>query len=83
MTFVLLSRGNILFSRRPTDWSVSNLPDNMKNGQWRIGRESYCQMRPKSIELDQMEGPILGRKGGSHFLTELPLLQSSIEEGTI
>ena len=38
MTFVLLSRGNTLFSRRATDWSISNLPDTMKTGQWRIGR---------------------------------------------
>ena len=36
MTFVLLSRGNALFSRRPTEWSISNLPDTMKTGQWRI-----------------------------------------------
>ena len=61
MTSVLLSRGYTLFSRRPTDWSVSNLPDNMKTGQWRIERGSYDQMRPKSTGLDQMEGPILGR----------------------
>ena len=83
MTFVLLSRGNTLFSRRPTDWSVSNLPDTMKTGQWRIGRGSCGQMRPKSTGLDQMEGPILGRREGNHFLTGLPLPQSSMEEGTI
>jgi hypothetical protein len=30
-----------------------------------------------------MEGSILGRKRGNHLLTQLPLLQSSMEEGTI
>ena len=83
MTFVLLSRGNTLFSRRATDWSILNLPDTMKTGQWRIGRGSYGQMRPKSTELDQMEGPVLGRRGGNHFLTGPPLPWSSMEEGTI
>ena len=83
MTFMLLSRGNALFSRRPTDWSISHLPDTMKTGQWRIGRGSYGQMRPKSTGLDQMEGPILGRRWGNHFLTGPPLPQSSMEEGTI
>jgi len=33
--------------------------------------------------LDQIEGSILGRKGGTHLPTKLPLLQSSMEEGTI
>jgi hypothetical protein len=36
MTFWLSSRRNDLFSRRPTDWSTSNLPDIMKTGQWRL-----------------------------------------------
>ena len=83
MTFWLSSRRNDLFSRRPTDWSTSNLPDIMKTGQWRIGRGSCGQMRPKSTGLDQMEGPTLGRRGGNHFLTEPPLPQSSMEEGII
>jgi hypothetical protein len=30
-----------------------------------------------------MEGSILGRKRGNHLLTKLPLLQLSMEEGTI
>jgi len=30
-----------------------------------------------------MEGPILGKIRENHLLTELPLLQSSMEEGTI
>ena len=55
----------------------------MKTGQWRIGRGYYGQMRPKSTGLDQMEGSILGRRGGNHFLTGPPLPQSSMEEGTI
>src|SRR6266516_1758477 len=76
MTFTLLSRRNVLFSRRSTDWSISNLPDTTKTGQWRIGRGSCGQMRPKSTGLDQMEGPILGRRRENHFLIELPLLQS-------
>ena len=56
----------------------------MKIGQWMIERGSCGQMRPKSTELDQMEGPILrGKKQKNHFLTELPLPQSSMEEETI
>jgi len=30
-----------------------------------------------------MEGPILGKTRENHLLTELPLFQSSMEEGTI
>jgi hypothetical protein len=55
----------------------------MKTGQWRIGKGSYGQMRPKSIGLGQMEGLILGRRRGSHFLTEPPLLLLNMEEGII
>ena len=33
MTLTLLSRGNVLSSRRPIDWSTSNLPGTMKTGQ--------------------------------------------------
>src|ERR1700691_2200817 len=40
-------------------------------------------MRPKSTGLDQMAGTILGRRRGNHFLTEPPLLQSNMVEGTI
>ena len=83
MAFALLSRRNVLFSKRPTDWSASNLPGTMKIGQWRIGRGSCGQMRPKSTGLDQMEGPIPGRRRGNHSVREPPLLQSSMGEGTI
>src|SRR5260221_368694 len=47
MIFMLLSRGNVLFSRRLIDWTASNLPGTTKTGQWRIGRGSCGQMRPK------------------------------------
>ena len=40
----------------------SDLLNTMKTGQWRIRWESYGKMRPKSTGLDQMEGPILGRR---------------------
>ena len=40
-------------------------------------------MGPKSTGLDQMERPILGRRGGNQFLIGPPLPQSSMEEGTI
>ena len=55
MTFVMLSRGYTLCSRRNTDWSISNLPDTMLTGQWWIGRGSYSQRTPKSTGLDQIE----------------------------
>jgi hypothetical protein len=55
----------------------------MKTGQWRIGKGSYGQMRPKSIGLGQMEGLILGRRRGNHFLTKPPLLLLNMEEGII
>src|SRR5260370_19576526 len=83
ITFVLLSRGNVPFSRRPTDRSTSNLPGTMKTGQWMTGRGSCGQMKPRSIGLDQMEGHILGRRRVNHCLIEPPLLQLSMEVGTI
>jgi hypothetical protein len=67
MIFKPLSRRNALFSRRPTEWLVSNLPDTMKTGQWRIGKGSCGQMRPKLTGLGQMERFILGKKGRTTF----------------
>ena len=52
--FCAVVKKNILLLRRPTDWSVSNFPDIIKTGQWKIGRTSYGQMRPKSTGLGQM-----------------------------
>ena len=83
MTFVLLSRKNNLFPRRPTGLNILDFPDTMKTGHWRIGKGSCGQMRPKSTGSGQMEGLILGRRRGNHFLTELPPLQSNMEKGTI
>ena len=68
--------------KRSTDKTILNLPNIMKIGQWRIGRGSYGQMRPKSTELDQMEGLILGKRRENHCLTEPPLPQSNMEEET-
>jgi hypothetical protein len=83
MGFALLSRRNALFLRGVIERIASNLPSTMKIGQWRIGRESYGQMRPRSIGLGQMEGPIPGKKGVHLFLTALPLPLSSMEGGII
>src|SRR5467141_3938733 len=55
----------------------------MKIGQWRIGRGSYGQMRPKSTGLGQMGGFILGSRRGNHFQTGPPPPLSSMEEGII
>jgi len=46
----------------------------MKTGQWRIGRGSCGQMRPKSTGLDQINRFILGKRRENYFLTEPPLL---------
>jgi hypothetical protein len=83
MTFVVLSRENVLFSKRLIDCNVFNGQDTMKTGQWRIGKGSYGQMRSKSTGLGQMEGLILGRRRENHFLTEPPLLLSNMEEEII
>jgi hypothetical protein len=83
MTFVVLSRENVPFSKRLIDWNVLNGWGVMKTGQWSIGKESYGQMRPKSTGLGQMEGLILVRRRRNHFLTGPPLLLSNIEEGII
>src|SRR5882724_8622638 len=53
----------------------------MKIGQWRIGRGSYGQMRPKSTGLGQMGGFILGSRRWNHFQTGPPPPLSSMEEG--
>jgi len=55
----------------------------MKIGQWRIGRGSYGQMRPKSTGLSQMGGFILGSRRGNHFQTGPPPPLSSMEEGIV
>jgi len=55
----------------------------MKIGQWRIGRGSYGQMRPKSTGLGQMGGFILGSRMGNHFRQDHTTPLSSMEEGII
>ena len=82
-TFALLLRRSALFSRSNIDRIVSNLPSTIKIGQWRIGRGSYGQIKPRSIGLGQMEGPTLGNKEVNPFQTILPLLLSSMEGGII
>jgi hypothetical protein len=67
MGFPLLLRRNALFSRSIIEQIVLNLPNIMKTGQWKIGRGSYGQMRPRLTELDQMEGSIPGKKGAHPF----------------
>jgi hypothetical protein len=52
----------------------------MKTGLWRTEKGFYEQMRPKSIELDQMERSISGNKGENHYLTEQHHLLSNMEE---
>src|SRR3954468_12589099 len=47
MTFVVLSRKNIPFSKRLINLNTLNGQDTMKTGQWRMGKASYGQMRPK------------------------------------
>jgi len=82
-TFAPLSRRSTLFSRGIIKRITSNLPSTIKIGQWRIGRGSCGQIRPRSTGLGQMEGPILGNKGVHPFVTILPLLLSSMEEEII
>src|ERR1700730_19327047 len=80
MGFPLSSR-SALFSRSIIEQIVSNLPNTMKTGQWKIGRGSYGQMRPRSTELNQMEGSIPGKKGAHPFqIALLPQLSSMEEE---
>src|SRR5260370_6204189 len=57
MIFVLLSRGNVLFSRRLIDWTASNLPGPMKTGQWRIGRGS-CGVDGQRINTSLVSGGV-------------------------
>ena len=82
-TFTLLLRRSALFLRSDISRIISNLPSTMKIGQWRIGRGSYGQMRPRSTGLGQMKGPTLGNKGVNLFQTIPPLLLSSMEGGII
>ena len=82
-TFALLLRRSALSSRSNINRIASNLPSTMKIGQWRIGRGSYGQMRPKSTGLGQMGGPTLGDKEVKLFQTALPLLLSSMKGGII
>jgi len=83
VAFALLSRRSAPFSIGVIKKVTSNLPSTMKIGQWRIGRGSCGQIRPRSPGLGQMEGPILGNKGVHPFMTIPPLLLSSIEEEII
>ena len=55
----------------------------MKTGQWRTGRGSYGQMRPRSTKLGQMGGFIPGNKRVNNFLIGPPYPQSSMEEEII
>jgi hypothetical protein len=81
MGLPLLSRRSALFSRSIIEQIVSKLPNTMKTGQWKIGRGSYGQMRPRSTELNQMEGSIPGKKGAHPFqIALLPQLSSMEEE---
>jgi hypothetical protein len=81
MGFPLLSRRSALFSRSVIEQIISNLPNTMKTRQWKIGRGSYGQMRPRSTELDQMKGSIPGKKGAYPFqIALLPQLSSMEEE---
>src|SRR5437868_4240308 len=82
-TFALLLRRSALSLRSNIGRIVSNLPSTIKIRQWRIGRGSYGQMRPRSTGLGQMEGPTLGNKGVNLFQTAPPLLLSSMEGGII
>ena len=82
-TFTPLSRRNALSSRSIIDRIVSNLPSTMKIGQWKIGRGSCGQIRPRLTGLGQMEGSIPGNQGVRPFQTAPPLLLSSMEEETI
>jgi len=61
MAFALLSRRNVLFSKRPTDWSASNLPGTMKIGQWRIGRILWS---------DETKINRIGSDGRAYYLEE-------------
>src|ERR1700730_8440634 len=80
MGFPLSSR-SALFSRSVMKQIISNLPSTMKTGQWKIGRGSYGQMRPRSTGLDQMGGSIPGKKGAHPFqIALLPQLSSMEEE---
>ena len=83
MDFPLLSRRSALFLRGIIKKLISNLLSTMKTGQWRIGRGSYGQMRPRSTGLGQMEGSIPGKKGVSLFQTASPPQLSSMEEEII
>jgi hypothetical protein len=67
ITFTLLLRRSALSSRSDISRIISNLPSTMKIGQWRIGRGSYGQMRPRSTRLGQIEGPTLRNKGVNPF----------------
>jgi hypothetical protein len=59
------------------------LHNTIKTGQWRIGKGSYGQMRPKSTGLGQTEGFIPGSRRENNFQTGPPYPQSSIKEEII
>jgi hypothetical protein len=80
ISFMLLQRRKHLFSNMPIIYSASRLQDIIKTGLWRTRKGFYGQMRPKSIELGQMERSISGNKGENHCLTEQHHLLSNMEE---
>ena len=79
--FALLSRRNALYSNSDIDKTALNLPNTMKIGQWKTGKGSYGQMRPRLIGLGQMEGSTLGRRKEIPFQIGLPPPLSNMEEG--
>ena len=78
--FILLSRKNALYSNSDIDKTALNLPNTIKIGQWRTGKGSYGQMRPRLIGLGQMEGSTLERRKENPFQIGLPPLLSNMEE---
>jgi len=84
MALPLLSRRSALFSRGVIERIASNLPSIIKTGQWRIGRGSCGQMRPRSTGLGQMGGSTSGKKGAYPFqIVLLPQLSSIEKEITL
>jgi hypothetical protein len=77
---MLLQRRKHFFSNVPIIYGASGLQDIMKTGLWRTEKGFYGQMRPKSIELSQMERSISGNKEENHYLTEQHHLSSNMEK---
>ena len=85
MTFVLLSRGNVLFSRKHTDWSVSNLPDAMKTGQWRIGKKILWSDETKISRIGSDERTYTWKKRGEPLsdITTTPTVKHGVGNNLI